>query len=171
MKTFNEFINEDFNSAGATQFISNVTVRGRLFEVPIFYEKLPMRPFNLARYMKSFDSNTASTTLKNPLRGGGSWRGFSVIERSAIHMLVWAGLQLHFDVLTSLQNNHGKSAKLRYLDLYNEIYSMNPDRFTIKDTWGYPFIWENGAFVEPDWESGILDAMEDQKGLSKLFML
>jgi hypothetical protein len=170
MKTFNEFIIEDFNSNGSTQItVPLKSKKSAAVDQPVFFEKLPVKPFNLSRYMQSFGDD-ARTVLKNTSDFvKDSWRGVAVYDNKVLLMFVWPSKYLHHDMMGAIQNNPGTAPKIKYLQIYNSILLLDPGE-KIKDSWCFPFVWD-GRKVIMNLEDDILESLDTQKGIKKLFML
>jgi hypothetical protein len=113
MKTFQTFLQEDFNSPKAMQF-NLASVREN---ISIFFETLPNQPFDLKRYMKSFNSSSARETLKNT---SDYWRALFFVIKDKIFVFVWEGLKLHSSLCRILEENVSlkKYPNLPFLQIY-----------------------------------------------------
>jgi hypothetical protein len=170
MKTFNEFISEDFNSNGATQITVPLKSKGSpTVDQPVFYEKLPVKPFNLVRYMQSFTDDARNILKNTPDFVKYGWRGVVVYDNKALLVFVWPSKYLHHDIMGAIQNNPGVAPKIKYLQIYNSILLLDPGE-KIKDSWCFPFVWD-GRKLDVNLEDDIMDSLNDQKGINKLFMI
>lgn len=146
MKTFDEFLNEDFNSSKATQFVVPITSGGRtnkgtsgLTESIVFFEILPKRSFNLERYMKTFGTSTAFSTMKNK---SGHWRGMFFGRGSELLSVIFDAGILHEVLAKSLDEFTKKSDKVPkygYSKSYNATYLLDPGEKI--DNWCFPLTY------------------------------
>lgn len=135
MKSFATFIQEDFNSNGATQFILKVGPK----TTPIFYEKLPKRPFNLNRYLKTFENSTANSTLN---LNSGPIRGLIFSTETNYLVFIFAGYILHVLIALALKTEKGQYPALDYLKIYNDSYDIDEDE-VLSNQWCFPFIYDS----------------------------
>lgn len=165
MLTFQEFLNEDFNSNNATQIELPLKEKGSpTANIMVFHEVLPVRPFSLTRYMKSF-GNDAKEIMRNKSAFG--WRGIVFHNKPNLLVFVWSANYLHHDICKALETAN-KSPKLRYLKMYNTLYMLDKNE-QIGDQWCFPFIFDNG--IETNLGKYAMQELIKQKGIDKLFML
>jgi hypothetical protein len=174
MKTFNQFIQEDFNSPKATQISLDVLkATGRKGVTAktgalSFFEALPKRSFNLLRYLKSFDTEEAKTVLGNNM---GYWRGLIFNSSQEFLIFVWKGILLHHQIAYAINNQSGmgKIPALKYEKAYNTMNLLDPGE-TIDNNWCFPLVYLNGQ-IRTNLSPVALEELEKQKGVKALFQL
>lgn len=165
MKTFHEFITEDFNSNGATQFELKSSGLGESSKMIIFFEKIPVRPFSLGRYMKSFGT-TAKEIMRNNSQFG--WRGIVFHKAGSLLIFVWSANYLHHDICKALDNQSGVYPKHKYLRSYNDMYLLGYKE-PIGDEWCFPFTYNTS--VDSNLNVPAINELIAQKGIGQLFGL
>jgi hypothetical protein len=165
MRTFQEFIQEDFNSQNATQIVLNKKTNRPLM---VFFEKIPMRSFNLLRYMNSFKSEDAMTVLNNP---SDYWRGLVFYANRALMVFVWRGTILHQHLCGFIDRDakDGKVPTFKYEKLYNHMCLLDPGD-DIGANWCFPFVFMNGT-ITTNFIPSVLNELEKQKKIRDLFQL
>lgn len=164
MLSFQEFIQEDFNSNGATQFELTFKEPGSP-KTQVFFESIPAKPFNLNRYMKSFGT-AAKEIMKNTSAFG--WRGIIFHKLGKLLVFVWSSNYLHHDVCKALDNHKEPHPSHRYLKSYNNIYMLNYDE-AVGDDWCFPFMYQTS--LDSNLGKFAIDELKKQKEIDKLFML
>jgi len=183
MKTFYQFIQEDFNSPKATQVSLEVMGMGRSGKgaptksLIAFFEAIPKRPFNLLRYLRSFDSQDAKDILNNSTSS--RWRGILFSSNQEFLVFVWKGSVLHQQVCQAIDKIAGKDKvpAHKYLKSYNTMNLLDPGE-TLDNNWCFPFVYMLGqirtnlppvAFGELDKQKGIQDLFQfDESQVSKI---
>jgi hypothetical protein len=144
MKTFYEFIQEDFNSAGATQFPLAGQGIPRDKPLVVFYERVTARYLPILAYMKSFMSENATSSMKNE---GNDWRAAVYGFSTGYDVFAWKASVQHHSVIGALDKSKDKILpKRRWLGLYNEA-NMLDSTDKVGDEWCFPFIIFQGTFV------------------------
>lgn len=172
MKTFQEFIQEDFNSPKATQFKIPVSVTarptpgGKTTDIMVFYESMPYRSFNLIRYMKSFESSDAKEILNN---APGRWRGLVFGKDTELLVFVWNSSFLHANICNSLDiiSKTGKCPIIGYKKSYNAMNLIDPGD-TIPRNWCFPFVYISGKVRTNLYKNPLIE-FESQKDIKSLF--
>jgi len=163
MKTFSQYLKEDFNSNGATQFMLKMASG----EAPVFYEKLPKKPFNLARYIRSFYSSTAMKTL---LIHDKMLRGVIFCDEIDYHVFIFAPYRLHSSVCSALSKYEGQyPKKLNYYGIYSKIYDLEDNKI-IPNQWCFPFVDDDGE-LRTNLLKQTFDSLCTQKKLEREFMI
>lgn len=183
MKTFNQFLQEDFNSPKATQVPLEVASLWRSKKstpkepLLAFFEAMPKRPFNLLRYLRSFDSQDAKDILNNSTSS--RWRGILFSSNQEFLVFVWKGSVLHQQVCQAIDKIAGKDKvpAHKYLKSYNTMNLLDPGE-TLDNNWCFPFVYTLGqirtnlppvAFGELDKQKGIKDLFQfDESQVSKI---
>jgi len=178
MKSFEDYLQEqsiileDFNSKDATQFLLKVGPR----TLPVFYEKLAKRPFNLVRYLKSFDSDLATSTLNLTAytnhRGhavGNNVRGLIYSVGSNYHIFVFLDMVLHVLICLALDQHPGKYPGLEYSKIYNESYDIE-ENDPVPNQWCFPYIYDSGV-IKTNLKNKPFEKMCSVIDLEKQFMI
>lgn len=155
MKTFNLFIQEDFNSHGAQQFlipVSTVSKRGgpkvasSAQTIMMFYEHVVGSSLNLTRYAKTFLSSNVSDIMKAP---SNDYRVLIYCTPDGFHVFVWYASIQHTQMTKSLDANKDMKkypSNIKYQYLYNES-QMFMEGDAIGRAWCFPFIIWQGSIV------------------------
>lgn len=166
-------IQEDFNSNKATQFEIAFDKAKYLKDVPgqssvVFFEPLPKKPFNLDRYMMSFETQNAQESMRS---WGGDLRVAIFNGSQNLYVFVWAIPRLHSHFMRLLDSNVGKYPypKFNYLKSYNSMNLI--DNFTpdVPNEWCFSFVWFEKMVVS-NLEDECLYQFNKQKNISELFM-
>ena len=136
MKTFYQYIKEDFNSTGAIQFSMNAKRVNGSYEIIVFYEHTTN--FNLFRFSESFLPNEVAELMKSRYN---DWRVMVLSNKSSFDIFVWPSTILHSDFSQMLDSN--KSLKkypqnINYHEAYSKTYLLGK-KDTVSDTWCFPF--------------------------------
>lgn len=173
MKTFTQFIQEDFNSPKATQVTLPVMAFGRSKKGPsndmlAFFEIMPKRSFNLLRYMKTFDSQNAKDILNNI---SGHWRGLIFSTAQELLVFVWKGTVIHHQIGQAIDKIAGKEKvpAHKYMKAYNTMNMLDSGE-SIDSNWCFPLVYMNGQ-LRTNLQPVALDELEKQKRIKELFQL
>lgn len=160
MKTFYQFIGEDFNSHSASQFmipVSTISRRGSVEDsgktTMLFYEHVNGTSFNLSRYVKSFIGSNVADLMKAPTN---DFRYLIYSSQTGFDVFAWQASIQHSFMTKSLEANKDLKRypdNIRYHFLYNEsqLY-MKGDHIGV--FWCFPFVfWQGGLTVNLTLES------------------
>lgn len=169
MFAFREFIQEDFNSNGAKQFTLAVNSSNRTSYVPIFYEKIPQKAFNLPRYLKSFDSSVAKETLSK----GGGYRGMVFCIPPNYLIFVFTVNQLHSYVAKALDSNVKSNLypKNSYTKIYISTDNLAASKDPVPEQWCFPFTYSSTGDIQTNLGDNALVKLFRDKKLESEFML
>lgn len=175
MKILKEFLQEDFNSNKATQFEMPFEKAKYLRDVPgnstvVFFEPLPKRPFNLDRYMMSFETQAAQSSMKS---WGGDLRGTVFNGPQNLLVFVWAIPRLHAHFMRLLDSNKKKflyPSTFQYLKSYNDMNLVNNFDPNVPEEWCLPFVWYEKMIVS-NLEDEAMYQLDKQKNIKDLFMM
>lgn len=155
MKSFANFVLEDFNSHGAQQFlipVSTVSKRGgpkgasSAQTIMMFYEHVVGSSLNLTRYAKSFLASNVSDIMKAP---SNDYRVLIYHTPEGIHVFVWYASVQHTQMTRSLDANKDMKkypSNIKYQYLYNES-QMFMEGDAIGPAWCFPLIIWQGSIV------------------------
>lgn len=150
MKTFEQFLNEDFNSPGAIQFLMPVGLAnfktGAVNENMIFYEHVGISGMNLSRYCKSFLSPTVAKLMQSKST---DFRFLIYTSNNWIDVFAFDGTILHQTMAKSLDANKDMKkypSNIKYQYLYNES-QMFVEGDTVGPAWCLPLIIWEGSIV------------------------
>lgn len=164
----NQYIQEDFNSNGAKQFtlaVTNAPV-GSMY-VPVFFEKLPQKPFNLPRYMKTFHSSTAKETLKTE----GNYRGLIFCVPPNYLVFIFSAELLHAFACSALGSKTGMGyPKNNYRKIYDVTQESGLHEIS-SDSWCFPFIYSPSGELSTILGPKALAATFPDNKLEKEFMI
>lgn len=160
IKLFPNFIKEDFNSNGAKQFVLPLNQLGKALYAPVFFEKLPKKPFNLERYMKSFGS-IAQETLKSK----GSYRGIIFCVETNYLIFVFSDSILHNSVCRALneKSNYNLYPKNNYLKIYNDTDKLGFSKNPVLDNWCFPFVYSNDDILSTLGDNALFVLFNEKK--------
>lgn len=170
MKTFNEFILEDFNSPGATQFMIKTPPannRGQSSDTMVFYEHT--LTLNLSKYFQSFLKPDVADSMKAV---SNDWRVLIYASPTGFDIFVWSAAILHTSMSKALDSNKSLNkypGTIKYNFLYNESQLLMKGD-TVGSSWCFPFVvWNSEIVVNliPD-ALEILQNAKDIKGVFKL---
>jgi hypothetical protein len=130
---------------------------GKVSYVPIFFEKLSKKSFNLDRYMNTFGS-IAQETLNSK---SGSYRGLIFCVETHYLVFVFTDSVLHNNICKALDEKSGSNLypKNKYLKIYNDTDRLGASNQPVPDIWCFPFVY---------FQKDILSTLGD-KALFKLF--
>lgn len=169
MKSFAEFIIEDFNSHGALQFLIPVSTNTRgskgsssAKSVMMFYENVKTTSFNLTKYLNSFMRTDVSDIMQAP---GNNYRILIYGSVNGFHVFVWTASIQHTQMVRSLDANKNLNkfpANIKYQFFYNEC-QMYMEGDVIGNEWCFPLIlWEGELKINITPESkNVLDRAKD----------
>lgn len=142
MKTFDDFLKEDFNSPGATNFSLDVLKNKKSLEtIQVFYEKVNGKLIDIKKYMTTFSGN-ANEIMKND---NGDWRGVVFISPEEFDIFVWKASILHTDVMRALDSNKNKKYSVtKCLMAYND--SVLATQGDVPKVFCFPFFVFLGEF-------------------------
>jgi hypothetical protein len=155
IKSFANFISEDFNSHGAQQFLIPVSTvlkgggpkgASSAQTIMMFYEHVAGSSFNLTRYAKSFLASDVSAIMKAP---SNDYRVLIYHTPEGSHIFVWYASIQHTQMTKSLDANKGMKkypSNIKYQYLYNES-QMFMEGDLIGPAWCFPFIIWQGSIV------------------------
>lgn len=175
MKTFNLFIQEDFNSAGASQFLISMSADSKKAKnsspqsVMMFYEHNTGPSLNLTRYAKSFLGSNVMDLMKAP---SNDYRILFYVSPTSIDAFIWKAQYHHSQMSRSLDANKDMKkypSNIKYNYLYNEC-QMYMKGDTIGPTWCFPLvIFEGDIVLNVSLESlGIIHQQKDIKNVFKI---
>lgn len=174
MKTFKEFVLEDFNSPKATQFLINVNkpisrTKSEKQSVMMFYESVTAKFINISSFVKSFLSKDVSVLMKTDHN---NWRSMIFGVSLGFRCFVWdASIQHHLmsQALDKNKNLNKYDSNIKYNFLYNESQLLMPGD-SVGSTWCFPFVvWENAIHVNLTAEA--LQVLQESKDIKALFKL
>lgn len=175
MKTFNQFIKEDFNSNGAQQFLITVSeiIKGSkkasssARTVMVFYEHVTKPSFNLVKYSKSFLSPNVAEIMKS---NSNDYRILVYHSSNGFHIFVWDARIQHNQMTISLDDNKNMKkypSDIKYSYLYREC-QIFMDGDEIGENWCFPFvIFENSFYLNLNKDA--LMVLNKAKDLKSIF--
>lgn len=173
MSSLGKIVQEDFNSDKATQFEIPFDKAKYLKDVPgqssvVFFEPLPKRPFNLDRYMMSFETSAAHESM----RSYGDLRGSVFNGPQNLYVFAWAIPRLHAHFMRLLDSNVGKYLypNFKYLKSYNSMNLVDNTTPDVPNEWCFSFVWFEKMVVSNLGDEALYQ-LNKQKNISELFML
>lgn len=150
MITFRKFLQEDFKSSQIIELIDrNVTI-------PVSYEKMPFKSFNLMRYLMPFTKDKTIMT-------GGMLRGVIFKYENNFFNICWEDY-LHTKILTLLKE---KISNIDFIDCYKKMNSLLTGN-TIPEFWGFTYFISKSS-LGTTLRRDVIEELEKQKNVNTLF--
>jgi len=128
---------------------------------------LPQKPFNLPRYMKTFQSSTARETLKSEY----SYRGLIFCIPPNYLVFIFSAELLHAFACSALDSKTGMGyPKKNYEKIYNQTYKSGMHGSS-SDSWCFPFIYSPSGELSTILGPKALAATFPDNKLEKEFMI